>query len=846
MNCIDEFVVVNFLSDDEMEIGTTKRADRVHISDLPAHFDGASSFLAVRSRREEKQLPSKLPIVDISLLSVFIFPTGEPAILKEYIDDFSISNGENALEYLITHVSKKSGFDRIEELWEREGRFESKIISNALLTRASVTRIEEKENKVMGKRVTKLSNVFGDNGTLSQILKGYEARMPQMDMAGCVSDALVNDRVQFIEADTGTGKSIGYLVPLLLAIRDNDSKAIISTKTKVLQDQLIDKDIPIVKDAIGNTSNLKIHLLKGRSNYLCLLKAMNSMNEGRQIGLEGDVSSQMWLAFLERWLSDTKDGDIQSINERARDYIDVNKLRFLTSSKEDCIGRYCPFKDRCFLLKERQEARNSDLLVVNHSLLLSEHVMRSDTDDLCILPPADYLVVDEAHRFADVAMSTLGHDISYKESKNFINSLAIFDEKTGRSKGIMSECFLSVFGKDAKKLTRESERFDTVLKRILEREDTLFRGIEGENTAPWKVQYNDMAEELELTLKECIDIMINIEGKLDDKIENEVNTENDVVLLLRVKNVIEKLDNWAECLHLLINGEDNVWVKYIEWREGEPSLHIRKIDIAEDISDIFNSYRSVILTSATLNINSSFSFVTSQLGLDRWEEDRKARLGFSILPPVFNYSKQALFLIPSDIEEYHYEEWGYERYITSISRILTSLISKVHRKTLVLFTSYRDMNAVLSNVENEGYNISVQGKDGNAQEVIAKFRGTGSNVAFGVKSLWEGIDLPGSSLEILIIVKLPFDNPRNPLTNKLNSLKGFGNYMLPRMILDLKQGIGRLIRKLDDKGIILCLDNRVLKKSYGNVVIHSLPEGMGVKVARWKKCLRTIEDFFKE
>ncbi len=842
MDHIGEFIVANFVSDDEVEIGTTKWVERIHTSDLTSYLKRQISFIVVRSRIEEEKLSTALPIVDLSMLSVFIFPTGEPPIFEKYIDDFSISNGVSALEYLMTHIRNRDGYDRVEKLWERKNRFEKRILEYALSNASFLSQAKEKE--VKQEKVAELSDVFENNGQLSKILEGYEERKPQIDMARCVAGALKKGKVQFIEADTGTGKSLGYLIPLLFDIRDNNSKAIISTKTKVLQSQLLNKDIPVAKRAVGGLSKLKVRLLKGRSNYLCLLKAMNSMTAGQQIGLEDDTSTQLWLAFLERWISATEDGDIQAVNGRARYYIDVDRLSSLTSSKEDCIGRLCPFKDRCFLFKVRQEARDSDLLVVNHSLLLSEHTMRGDTDEVRILPVADHLVIDEAHRFADIAISTLGYILSYREIENFINSLSIFDERSGRSKGLMSECFLAIFGGNTEELVKESKRFDSILDRISEHLKLLFAGFEAMGTIPWKTEHNDMAEELRLALMECMDVVTRVKEKLGDKIECETNTENDVMLLLKLKDVFEKLDRWIEGLYILINGENDVWVKYVERRKDDVSLNIRKIDITEDIFDIFDSYRSVILTSATLSVNDSFSFVASQLGLNSWDEDEKIRLEFVKLPPVFNYSEQAIFLIPSDTEVYDHKEWGYKRYIVSISRVLANLISNVHRKTLVLFTSYHDMYAVLDEVKREGYNILVQGKDGNAQEVISRFRTPDFDIAFGVKSLWEGIDLPGTALEILVIVKLPFDNPSDPVTNKLNSLKGFNGYMLPKMILDLKQGIGRLIRKCNDRGAVLCLDNRVLKKFYGSVVIGSLPDGMNVKVARWEECLKAIKDFF--
>ncbi|MCD4774762.1 MAG: hypothetical protein K8S15_01760 [Candidatus Aegiribacteria sp.] len=592
----------------------------------------------------------------------------------------------------------------------------------------------------------KIDDVFSGN-ILNSSIPEYSVRPLQVKFAQAVGSAMDTGGIHLFEAGTGIGKSLAYIIPAVLSGR----KIFISTATITLQDQLANKDAPAVLSALD--SDALVSVLKGRNNYLCLRKWKSGSPSFR---IESD---------FERWAETTEDGDISSFPEELPSQV----WRHFRSDHLDCIGSSCSFRGACHFFRARNQARKSDILILNHHLLISG--LMADE----VLPGADVLVIDEGHRLEDAASSCLG--LSLGEGM----LIPIFD-------GIAFS------------------ELDTVKKAsLLERTRQLSAAIA------------DLTDGIKET--SVWDPVDNSEGLL--------NVQN---IARQLVSDVEKIEDMlpvaqAASAVVLTSGGflDISTEEYCCFVETGRKQHVLKgvpLNIGPDLIDtVYSRFDTTILTSATLTVADEFDFFRSRLGA--WDALSKS------FGSPFDYSSQAVLSIPDNLPPHNSHEdlamaaWGWGKKIAE----------QLNGRTLMLFTSYRNLKLVKQIAEKElnpDIRLFVQGEM-SRNGILKDFRESSRAIILGTSSFWEGVDLPGSMLQAVIIDRLPFASPGHPLIRARMELiekhggSSFGQYSLPLAAVRLRQGVGRLIRSLDDTGVVMIMDRRILTKNYGSVFLRSIP-----------------------
>jgi ATP-dependent DNA helicase DinG len=592
----------------------------------------------------------------------------------------------------------------------------------------------------------RIEDVFtGD--VLTSSIPEYSARPQQVRFARAVGSAMDSGGIHLFEAGTGIGKSLAYIIPAILSGR----KIFVSTATITLQDQLANKDVPAVLSALN--SDAMVSVLKGRNNYLCVRK-WNS----------GSASFKIESDF-EQWVETTEDGDISSFSEEVPSAV----WRHFRSDHLDCTGSSCHFRGACHFFSARNQARKSDILILNHHLLVSGLMAEE------VLPGADVLVIDEGHRLEDAASSCLGLSLS----EGIL--LPIFD-------GI---AFSEI---DTKKMAA-----------LLEKARLLSGSIAGltdgiKETSVWNpVEYHEGLEEVKITAEQL--------AKDTEKIEE----------LLPVSQTASVIANTAGRFMELSTEE---YCCFVETGSKHPILKGVPLDIGLDLMDtVYSRFDTTILTSATLTVADEFDFFRNRLGA--WDARAKS------FGSPFDYSSQAILSIPDNLPPHDSHEdlamavWQWGRRLAEV----------LEGKTLMLFTSYRNLKLVKRIAEKElppGIRLFTQGEM-SRNSILRDFRECSRAIILGTSSFWEGVDLPGSMLQAVVIDRLPFASPGHPLIRARMDLiekhggSSFGQYSLPLAAVRLKQGVGRLIRSLDDMGVVMIMDRRIISKNYGRVFLRSIP-----------------------
>ncbi|MFA0084550.1 ATP-dependent DNA helicase [Vibrio sp. E150_011] len=617
-----------------------------------------------------------------------------------------------------------------------------------------------------------INKAFASGGALGQVIPGFQPRQPQLDMANAVEAAIQQDQQLVVEAGTGTGKTFAYLVPALLS----GKKTIISTGSKNLQEQLFHRDLPLMVDALGFHG--KVSLLKGRSNYLCHDRLSRQMVESHTTETNTELLSQ--LVKVRGWASETQSGDLGECDAIAED---SPVIPTITSTNDNCLGKDCPSFQDCFVLKARKRALDSDVVVVNHHLFLADLAIK-ETGFGELIPEAEVFIFDEAHQIPDIASQYFGQSLSSRQIQELAKDIDI---------GYRTEA------RDMKQLQKAGDRLSQAamdLRIVLG--DTGFRGN-------WRdaIQSPSILREVERlrdSVVLCIDVLKLALGRsqLLDTAFERANL---------IKGRIERVCDVS------ITG-------YSYWYDTTPrqfSLHITPLSVADKFHEQIELKGGAwIFTSATLAVSEDFQHFTSRLGLTPTQQ-------FS-LPSPFDYSKQARLCVPRYLPEPNSK--GLAEKLVSM---LAPVIEKNQGRCFFLCTSHSMMRELGERFrETLSLPVLLQGET-SKQKTLAEFMELGNALLVATGAFWEGIDVRGDALSCVIIDKLPFTAPDDPLLKariedcKLQGGDPFNHVQLPDAVITLKQGVGRLIRDQKDCGALIICDNRLVTRDYGATFLASLP-----------------------
>jgi ATP-dependent DNA helicase DinG len=595
---------------------------------------------------------------------------------------------------------------------------------------------------------------FGPGGVLEQRLDDYEFRPSQVRMAEAVHEALESQNHVIIEAGTGTGKTLAYLLPALVYGR----RILVSTGTKTLQDQIFYKDIPLLEKLLERP--IRAAYLKGRNNYLCRLKLETAQTEG----LFTPRELRTFQSILD-WAQETETGDRAELGTIGDDSELWSRL---DARRDRCLGTKCKDYDRCFLTLVRQKAMEADIVVVNHHLFFADLAIRK-TDVGGILPDYSAVIFDEAHDLEDVATEYFGFHVSNYRLAEFIH--------------------------DARKLELDAD----LVSRAAERFFNSF-ALMREGRHP--ITHLDGIGALIAELRSA---RAAFKEKKDFSGANEA--------------MARRAGEIADELEVFQSGAMENYVSWIERRGRGIFLEACPIDVSGMLQEsLFSRVPSCVLTSATLTVAESFGYIRTRLGLNDSQE--------LSLSTEFNIRKQALLYIPKGMPDYRHPS-----YLDRAADEIRLILRASQGRAFVLFTSYRQMETMFERLGNElPYPCMVQGKGGGKSRLLEEFKVTRNGVLFATASFWQGVDVKGEALSAVIIDKLPFQVPSDPLVAARSAHierdggNAFSEYQVPTAILRLKQGFGRLIRSTTDRGILAILDNRLSTKSYGKLFMASLPD----------------------
>ncbi len=620
-----------------------------------------------------------------------------------------------------------------------------------------------------------IRQVFEKDGILATHIEGYSERTQQIEMALAIADAIEHNTQLVAEAGTGTGKTFAYLVPALLT----GGKVIISTGTKNLQDQLYSRDLPNVRDALKVP--VTVAMLKGRANYVCHYHLNQAEQEGRFASREDAKYIHVIKTFAENSKTGDK-GELNSVPENAMIWTSV------TSTRDNCLGSDCSYYKECFVMEARKKALAADVVVVNHHLFFAD-VMLRDEGIAELLPTANTVIFDEAHQLPEVAGLFFGEDVSTSQ----LHELA--QDCTAAHLTLAKDC--TELGKAIAILEKATKDFRLVFayegSRLPVQKALALKGFDE--------AYKHMQSQLRVLAK-----VLETQAARDPMLEK---------CWQRSEALYDSLSRWQ-------SAENNNLVRWVEVFTHSVLLHATPLSVAEGFGKQLNAQpRAWIFTSATLAVKSDFSHYIAQMGL------QAAKTGFWESP--FNYQEQALLYVPPDMPDPNSPS-----YIACVAAVALPVLKASGGRAFVLSTSLRAMreiHALLKEAFSENgieSPLLLQGESSRT-ELLDRFRKLGNAVLVGSQSFWEGVDVRGEALSVVIIDKLPFAPPDDPVlsarVDKLNSegKNAFMEYQLPYSVITLKQGAGRLIRDENDRGVLMICDPRLITKSYGKRIWQSLP-----------------------
>ncbi|MBS9841623.1 ATP-dependent DNA helicase [Vibrio alginolyticus] len=617
-----------------------------------------------------------------------------------------------------------------------------------------------------------IAKTFSSEGALGKAIPGFQARQPQIDMAEAVSSAIKDQTQLVVEAGTGTGKTFAYLVPALLS----GKKVIISTGSKNLQEQLYHRDLPLMVRALGFYG--QVALLKGRSNYLCLDRLSRQMVESHTN--EADPTLLTQLVKVRTWSSETKTGDLGDCEDLPEDSMIIPTI---TSTNDNCLGKECPSYTDCFVLKARKRAMDSDIVVVNHHLFLADLAIK-ETGFGELIPEADVFIFDEAHQLPDIASEYFGQSVSSRQIHDLAKDIEI------------------AYRTEAKDMRQLQKVGDKLMQSAMDMRIVLgepgFRGNwrEALQSGSIKRELLRLTDSLELAI-DVLKIALGRSQLLDTAFE-------------RANLIKGRIDRVCD---VDITG-------YSYWYDTSPrhfALHITPLSVADKFHEQIEIKQGAwIFTSATLAVSGDFKHFTERLGL-------KPTKQFS-LPSPFDYQKQARLCVPRYLPEPNSNGLA-----DKLVRMLAPVIEENDGRCFFLCTSHSMMRE-LGEKFREVLELPVlmQGEM-SKQKTLAEFMELGNALLVATGAFWEGIDVRGDALSCVIIDKLPFTAPDDPLLKariedcRLRGGEPFAEVQIPDAVITLKQGVGRLIRDQKDHGALIICDNRLVTRDYGGIFLGSLP-----------------------
>jgi len=770
------------------------------------------------------------------------------------------------LEKLV-HLSEKAewGLGRLfRELLEIKARTAFSSSKNAVTAKdeRKVALLGESDEQPLTPKIEKvpldigsLSNIIGPRGILAQTLAGYEHRPGQIQMMEAVANSLNNCEHLVVEAGTGTGKSIAYLLPSIFFSLENGIPVVISTNTINLQEQLVGKDIPDLLMALEQCENplvkdLNVVQLKGRNNYLCMRK-YDAMRASYKLSLD----EVKLLARIAVWLLSTQSGDRSELNLGGSEYSTWNKV---CAQFDERLGGQCPYRQKgtCFLYQARRAAENAHIIIVNHALLLSDMVA-----DTKILPPYDHLIIDEAHHLEDEATNQLGSQVTQWDLFSYLNRFSTETEGQRRTGLIpwFNDCFrgstvavsrqrqlkqiAESTGNQAERANLRVSQFIKILREFIEVHTTGQGGYDrymlltwDKRTQPGWSRVEAAWEDLALTLKAIADDLDRLYTGIEDLVDNKVADHD--YLMLEISSLFSWNNDLRQQLDCLVShpDTDSIYWLVISGQNDGVELHTAPLNVSRVLEkSLFASKECVVLTGATLSTESTFEYIKGRLGLEYVNE--------LLLGTTFDYPASTMIYLPQDIPSPNSAS-----YQQALKQTLIDLGRTCRGRTLVLFTSHAALRSILTAIqaplEEEGILVLGQGVDGSPKQLQDTFRANPETVLLGTASFWEGIDIAGDTLSVLVIARLPFNVPTDPVFSARSALfdDPFNQYAIPQAAIRFKQGFGRFIRSKSDRGVLVVFDKRLQTMNYGSAFLDSIPlctvvrgssRELPARVAKW-------------
>ncbi|WP_367027214.1 ATP-dependent DNA helicase [Methylococcus sp. ANG] len=617
-----------------------------------------------------------------------------------------------------------------------------------------------------------VDEAFAEDGPLARALPGFRPREAQSGMARAVEQAIRDGRCLIAEAGTGTGKTFAYLVPALLS----GKRVLVSTGTRNLQDQLFQKDLPLLRQAL--TAPVHTALLKGRSNYLCPYRLENVVDFGFRAGFSAEEADQ--LERIRRWAKTTRSGDVAEVS----DVPEASPLwRSVTSTAENCLGQDCPAYEDCHVVRARKAAQEARITVINHHLLWADWAVKTDGFGE-LLPEADVIVVDEAHQFAETATQFLGISLSTRQLGELADDTLIERAKDAPDMGGLADAAT-----------------------LLKAELTAMRAALGEELRRDAWHAVAGKEDVSAGLKRMEEALLALAAQL----------KLAAVRGKGLESCWKRCDELIQRLEAFLAEDTEESVRWFETHRRGFSLSRTPLDIAGEFARFRKARQATwIFTSATLSVSGRFEHFSRQLGIAdadcrRWESP-------------FDYRRQSLMYLPAGLPEP-----GGREYTRAVLRAAWPVLKASRGRAFLLFTSHQALAEAASILEGKTeFPLFVQGTRPKVR-LLEAFRASGNGLLLGTASFWEGVDVRGEALSCVVIDKLPFASPGDPVVSaRLEAIRKrghspFGVFQLPAAVITLKQGAGRLIRDVDDRGVLVLADPRLTSKSYGKVFLDSLP-----------------------
>lgn len=636
--------------------------------------------------------------------------------------------------------------------------------------------------------------MFAGDGALARALPDFEPRASQLNMARAVARVFEDGGVLLAEAGTGTGKTLAYLVPAIVS----GERVLVSTGTKNLQEQIYFKDIPALRDALGITFTASC--MKGRANYLCLHKLEQLSDSG------GLAAQDVFLPMIRDWAATTETGDRAELEGLPED------LPFWTevaATAETCLGTECNRYEDCFVTKMRQRAAAADVVIVNHHLLCADAAVRKSAYGE-VIPACSRAILDEAHQLEEVATQYFGVSVSNYRLEELARDVERF-----AAAGVDDRSTKHEIVKGVERLRDHGRQFFNSLARA-------HRGdgrIKTEERIRATVESLADIQEEAGHLSGALDILQSTLALLDKPDKPQKGDKEDDASRAgeQIAALVRRSGDIRDELRFMLRAADDDFVYFVEVRGRGVFLRASPIDVSSILREVlFERMTTMVLTSATLTIDGTFDYFRDRLGVRSCDEVR--------LASEFDFARQAILYLPPRMPEPRSEQ-----FLAAAAREVIEILRRTAGRAFVLFTSYASMRAVQSMAEMAlDYPIYAQGTAPRT-ELLKQFRETPNAVLFATSSFWQGVDVIGEALSCVIIDKLPFASPGDPITfARIEAIRArggdpFGEYQVPLAILTLQQGLGRLIRHRRDRGVLAVLDPRLRTKAYGRRFVASLP-----------------------